>query len=87
VTVREIGEKLASTIGKALEPELTGEYRVGDIRHCYADIGLARTSLAYEPSVGLEAGMAEIASWLEGRVAEDRVEAAAQELADRGLSI
>ncbi len=31
--------------------------------------------------------MAEIASWLEGRVAEDRVDAAAQELADRGLSI
>ncbi len=87
VTVREIGEKLATTIGKQLEPELTGEYRVGDIRHCYADIGLARTALGYEPGVELEAGMAEIASWLEGRVAEDRVDAAAQELADRGLSI
>jgi dTDP-L-rhamnose 4-epimerase len=86
VTVREIGEKLAATIGKQLVPEFTGEYRVGDIRHCYADIGLARAALAYEPSVELEEGMAEIAAWLEGRVAEDRVDAAAQELADRGLA-
>jgi dTDP-L-rhamnose 4-epimerase len=87
VTVREIGENLAATIGKQLEPELTGEYRVGDIRHCYADIGLARTALGYEPAVELEAGMAEIASWLEGRVATDRVDAAAQELAQRGLAL
>jgi dTDP-L-rhamnose 4-epimerase len=87
VTVREIGENLAATIGKQLEPELTGEYRVGDIRHCYADIGLARTALGYAPAVELEAGMAEIASWLEGRVATDRVDAAAQELAERGLAL
>jgi len=86
VTVREIGEKLAATMGKQIEPELTGEYRLGDIRHCYADISQARVTLGYEPEVELEAGMAEIAAWLEGRVAEDRVDAAADELARRGLS-
>ena len=87
VTVREIGEKLAATIGKPVEPELTGEYRVGDIRHCFADVTLAHDTLGYEPAVELEAGMHEIAAWLEGRIAEDRVDAAAQELADRGLTL
>ncbi|MGZ8717209.1 MAG: NAD-dependent epimerase/dehydratase family protein [Gaiellaceae bacterium] len=86
VTVREIGEKLAATMGKQIEPELTGEYRLGDIRHCYADISHAHATLGYEPEVALEGGMGEIAAWLEGRVADDRVGAATEELARRGLA-
>jgi len=86
VTVREIGEQLGATIGKQIEPEVTGEYRVGDIRHCYADITLARETLGYEPEIELAQGLAELAVWLEGRVADDRVDAAANELAKRGLA-
>jgi dTDP-L-rhamnose 4-epimerase len=86
VTVREIGEQLGATIGKQIEPEVTGEYRVGDIRHCYADITLARETLGYEPEIELAQGLAELAAWLEGRVADDRVDAAADELAKRGLA-
>jgi dTDP-L-rhamnose 4-epimerase len=86
VTVREIGEQLAATMGKQIEPELTGEYRLGDIRHCYADISHARATLGYEPEVALEGGMGEIAAWVEGRVADDRVDAAAGELSRRGLT-
>jgi len=86
VTVREIGERLTALLGKDAEAELTGEFRVGDIRHCYADISLARETLGYEPQVSLDEGMAEIAAWLAGRVAHDRVDAATEELARRGLS-
>jgi dTDP-L-rhamnose 4-epimerase len=85
-TVREIGEQLAATLGKQIEPEVTGEFRVGDIRHCFADVTLARETLAYEPEVELADGIAELASWLEGRVADDRVESAADELKRRGLT-
>jgi dTDP-L-rhamnose 4-epimerase len=74
-------------VGKRIEPEVTGEYRVGDIRHCFADIALARERLGYEPQVSLEDGLVEVAAWLEGQVADDRVDAAASELADRGLRI
>ena len=86
VTVREIGQKLAATIGKELQPELTGKYRIGDIRHCFADVSLARGLLGYEPQVELGAGMAEIAAWLEGQVANDHVEKASAELVSRGLT-
>ena len=34
-----------------LEPEIAGNYRVGDIRHCFADITLARRVLGYEPAM------------------------------------
>ncbi len=87
VTVLEIAEKLAATTGKRIEPEVTGEARVGDIRHCFADVALARDALGFEPQVTLEDGLAELAQWLEGQAADDRVDAAAQELAARGLKL
>ena len=85
-TVLEIGRRLAATLGKEIEPELTGTFRAGDIRHCFADISLARETLGYEPRVSLEEGMRDVVAWLEGQVATDRVDAAAAELASRGLT-
>ena len=61
--------------------------RVGDVRHSLADITRARTLLGYEPRVSLEEGLVELAGWLEGQVAVDRVAAARAELAARGLAI
>ncbi|MHB8469218.1 MAG: NAD-dependent epimerase/dehydratase family protein [Gaiellaceae bacterium] len=86
ISVGELAVMLAAVTGVDVEPELTGEARVGDIRHCFADISLARTTLGFEPEVGLADGMAELAAWLEGRAADDRVDDAARELARRGLS-
>jgi dTDP-L-rhamnose 4-epimerase len=88
VSVREIAERLARVTGKDhIEPEITGKYRVGDIRHCFADIALAERLLDFRPSVPLEEGLAELAEWLEDQVADDRAEDAAAELAARGLTL
>jgi dTDP-L-rhamnose 4-epimerase len=87
-TVLEIAAKLAEAVGaRDLAPEITGKYRVGDIRHCFADIRLARRLLEYEPRVSLEAGLTELANWLEGRQAGDFVAEARAELDRRGLAI
>jgi dTDP-L-rhamnose 4-epimerase len=87
VTVLEIAAKRARTLGKEIEPEISGNYRFGDIRHCFADISLARETLGYEPQQELEDGMRELAGWLEGQVADDRVDAATEELRSRGLTL
>ena len=86
IPIRDLAVQLAATIGVEIEPELTGEYRVGDIRHCFADGSLARETLGFEPEIALPDAMAELATWLEGQTADDRVEEAAAELARRGLS-
>jgi dTDP-L-rhamnose 4-epimerase len=87
-TILEIAEKLARVLGKPhIEPEITGKYRAGDIRHCFADISKARGLLGYEPRVTLEDGLAELVAWLEGQEAEDKVEQARQELSARGLTV
>ena len=88
VTVREIAERLARVTGREdIEAEVTGKFRVGDIRHCFADISTAREVLGYEPQIALDDGMSELAEWLEGQTAEDRVESAHGELAARGLTL
>jgi dTDP-L-rhamnose 4-epimerase len=88
VTVCEIADKLGAVMGRSeIAPEITGKYRVGDIRHCFADVALADEALGYRPDVALEDGMQELAEWLEGEVATDRVDTATAELAARGLTV
>ena len=86
IAIVELGELLARTLGKEIEPEVTGEFRVGDIRHCFADVALAKRALGFEAQVELEDGIAELAEWLAGRTAVDRVDEATAELAKRGLT-
>ncbi|MDB5866440.1 MAG: NAD-dependent epimerase/dehydratase [Betaproteobacteria bacterium] len=87
-TVREIAQRIAYVLGREdLEPEITGKYRAGDIRHCFADIAKARSVLGFEPQVSIDAGLTELAAWLEGQAAVDRVAQASAELAARGLTV
>ena len=87
-TICEIAEKISEAMGKrAIEPQITGKYRVGDIRHCFADITRAREVLGYEPQVRFEDGLLELVEWLEGQPAVDKVDQAGAELSARGLTV
>ncbi|MFT3781085.1 MAG: SDR family NAD(P)-dependent oxidoreductase [Nibricoccus sp.] len=86
-TVREIADRMMRVLDKDIEPEITEEYRVGDIRHCFADISLARKVLKYNPSVAFEDGLAEYAEWLRDQISVDHVGQAREELAARGLTV
>ena len=86
-TISALAERMADALGKNLEPHVTGKYRVGDIRHCFADIALAKSMLGYAPKVSLEDGVLELAEWLEGQIADDHVDSASAELAARGLTL
>ena len=68
------------------KPEIAGSGRVGDVRHCFADVSRARQVLGYEPRVDFEEGVQELSSWLHGQVARDRVAEARAELEARGLT-
>jgi dTDP-L-rhamnose 4-epimerase len=86
VTVAEVAAGLGDVLGIEVEPESTGTYRAGDIRHCFADITRGRTLLGFEPETTLEDGMRELAEWLRTQTAEDRVDDARAELVARGLA-
>jgi len=81
-----VAETIARGLGKKIEPELVGKYRAGDIRHCYADTSLAQQLLGFRAEIPFEAGMQDLLAWLEGREAEDSVDAAREALVARGLA-
>jgi dTDP-L-rhamnose 4-epimerase len=85
-SVLDVALTMAKVMGReGIEPMITGKYRVGDVRHCFADISLARDVLRYTPRVEFETGLAELVEWLLEQSAEDHVETATQELSRRGL--
>jgi dTDP-L-rhamnose 4-epimerase len=65
--------------------EITGRYRVGDVRHCFADITRARAELGFQLRIDFSDGLAEFVAWLAEETAVDRVEEATGELLRRGL--
>lgn len=86
-TILEIAERLSRILNKDIPPEIAQRYRVGDIRHCFADITRAREVLGYQPQVTFEDGLSELAEWLEGQIVESRFDDARNELAARGLTV
>jgi dTDP-L-rhamnose 4-epimerase len=87
-TVLEVAERLARVMGKTfISPETTQKHRVGDIRHCFADISKAGREMGYSPDVDFDEGVEELAEWLQGRIAIDRVDEARNELTTRGLTV
>jgi dTDP-L-rhamnose 4-epimerase len=86
-TIRDVAALVSGVLGKSIEPSITGKYRVGDIRHCVADLTRADVMLGYRPSVTLEDGMIELAEWLRDQAADDRVADANRELMSRGLTV
>ncbi|HEX6806039.1 MAG TPA: SDR family NAD(P)-dependent oxidoreductase [Terriglobales bacterium] len=85
VTIREVAGELVRALGANVPCDITGKYRAGDVRHCFADIAAATQFLGYRPRVGLKEGIAELAAWLESQQAQDSVEEAMQHLTVHGL--
>jgi dTDP-L-rhamnose 4-epimerase len=85
LSVCDVAMALINELKVRIQPEIVGGFRAGDIRHCVADIGKARLLLGYEPHVKFEDGLTELVTWLKSQHADDRVELARRELAQRGL--
>jgi len=86
VNVIEIAEIVADALGKNIEPEITGKFREGDIRHCFADITKIREKLGWSPEGDLAREMPTLAEWVQTQQAEDTVEQARKVLEARGLA-
>ena len=63
-TPRTVGE-MAAALAEAMRgprPQVTGQYRLGDVRHITADSSRLRKELGWLPRVDFTAGMAELAA-------------------------
>jgi len=87
-TISEVATLMAQVLGTThLAPCMTHTYRMGDIRHCFADITRAQAVLGYTPRVTLAEGLEEMVEWLAGQIANDHSAKASAELRKRGLVV
>jgi dTDP-L-rhamnose 4-epimerase len=86
ISIAQLAEHLRRLLGRVeIRPELLGRYRVGDVRHCFADITRARLALGFAPQIDLGHGMAELAEWVSTETPKDQIDFATSELSRRGL--
>jgi dTDP-L-rhamnose 4-epimerase len=85
-SVTEVARELAKAMGRGdIEPEIVGKSRIGDIRHCFCDTGMAAEKLGFRAAKDFQEGLAELAEWVAMQTADDRVDQARAELEARGL--
>lgn len=86
IPVKYIAEKLIKLYDKSVEIKITGRYRVGDIRHNYADMNKIKDVLGFVPKVNFDTGLANFATWVKTqRVQTDNYEQSVAELKAKGL--
>ena len=87
-TVERIAVLLTERLGTKTQPVISGQYRLGDIRHGYADTTAIYKQLGFAPEISLEQGMDRFVAWVKEQPVEpDRLDAATQELVSRGLMV
>ena len=65
---------------------VSGNYRLGDIRHNFADISKARKLLGYEPKWSFDEGIRKFTEWVNTQdVQEDKYESSIEEMKKKGL--
>ena len=85
-SVAQMAFLLRKRLDGKTEPIISGQYRLGDIRHGYADIREIKTRLGFVPEIPLEEGLDRLVAWLQTQPLEpDRVNIATQELVSRGM--
>ena len=87
-SVAQVAEMLSQHLtGGRVQADIRHQYRAGDIRHCYSDIGKARRLLGFEPRVSLRDGLSDLLAWVEQQAAEDGFSQVERELKAKSLVV
>lgn len=86
-SIMEIATILASRMGAKQLPYVSGAYRVGDIRHNFADLSRLQASFGVAPRISLDDGLRWFSEWVETQpIPEDQLDKANEELRKRNLA-
>lgn len=86
VSVSRVAEELIKNYGADTPVHITGNYRVGDIRHNYADLSKIKSMLGFEPKIGFEEGIRRFCEWVNSQqIQESSYEKSVEEMRSKGL--
>lgn len=88
ITITEIAEALARLLEKDIAPDIVNKYRVGDVRHCFAEISKINDVFGWKPRRSFETGMAELIKWVaEAKAPRSRSKGSLDELESSKLMV
>lgn len=84
--VLTVAKTLIKHYGIEVPLTVSGNYRLGDIRHNYADITKARRLLGFEPKWSFDRGIEQFCRWVDKQpVQKDNYEKSIEEMKEKGL--
>ena len=84
--VLTVAKTLCKHYGIDVPLQVTGNYRIGDIRHNYADITLVKQILKFTPKVSFDEGIKRFTDWVNRQELQtDNYEASLKEMKQKGL--
>lgn len=85
-TVLEVAATLKEKYQSNTEIEISGNYRLGDIRHNFADLTKIHEKLGFTPKVTFEEGIGKFVAWVNQQdVVEDQYQKSIDEMKKKGL--
>jgi dTDP-L-rhamnose 4-epimerase len=85
-TVKEVVELLMDNYDRKVDYVISGNFRIGDIRHNYADITKIKDKLGFTPQVTFKEGIRKFTAWVHQQTpAENNYEKSLSELKQKGL--
>lgn len=86
IDVITVATELSNNYGMQVPIIISGNYRLGDIRHNYADITKARQLLGFEPKISFKEGLKQFTDWVNTQeVEEDKYQQSIDEMKAKGL--
>jgi len=84
--VLEVANSLIKAYEINVPVTVTGKFRLGDIRHNYADLNKIKNLLGFEPKVYFKEGIEKFSAWvLQQEIQEDRLSISLEEMKKKGL--
>jgi len=85
-SVREVADLLKFLYNSDVNISVSGKYRLGDIRHNYADLSKIKNVLGFSPKFDFLSGITSFVNWVKTQeVMEDKYEKSIHELENKGL--
>lgn len=85
-TVIDVATTLMKHYKKQVPYSITGNFKIGDIRHNYADISKIKSELGYLPKVNFDMGIKKFTKWVNQRsIQKSNYEKTLSEMKDKGL--
>jgi len=86
IDVYTVAKLLRDYYNSTIEVQISGNYRIGDIRHSHADLSKIRMLLDYKPKISFMTGLKNFCNWVDQQdIQEDKYELSIDEMKEKGL--